>query len=74
MTAFLSSEMKFDFFKRLDCQLYAGAGVELVICKKIVERHGGRIWIEPTLGGGVTFVFTLSENMKKNVWTLNSNT
>jgi signal transduction histidine kinase len=53
----------FILFRRLHSKrVYPGSGIGLSLCKKVIEQHGGKIWVESTLGEGASFYFTLPIN------------
>jgi light-regulated signal transduction histidine kinase (bacteriophytochrome) len=62
----------FGVFKRLHGQNQSGTDLGLSICQKIVERYGGRIWVEPEAGRGSTFRFSLPVELEENAQTSTS--
>ena len=58
----------FEVFKTLNPRgQFEGNGVGLSICKKVVERHGGNIWVESELGKGTSFWFTLPAKLEEEI-------
>lgn len=58
------NEKIFEIFQRLNNNQHPGTGIGLAVCKRIVERHGGKIWIESNEGEGTTVHFTISKKGK----------
>ena len=62
-------ERAFAMYQRLVAhETYPGTGIGLAVCAKIVDRHGGRIWIEDNPGGGSRFCFTLPDRPGPHQW------
>ena len=62
----------FEVFQRLQSRNdHEGSGIGLALCERIVERHGGEIWVESEPGEGATFSFTLQAEDEHEEWERN---
>ncbi len=57
----------FTLFKRLENQSISGSGIGLSICRRVIQNHGGDIWVTSEIGKGSTFHFTIAKDISKTM-------